>query len=109
MRAGRQRHAWQTAVRHRVTGRLVAWTSLTMTHSVRTGALRSTSVVHPRHRGHGLGLLMKLENLRHALRHEPCLRMVETFNAVDNHPTQRVNLALGFQPVDRSVTWEVLL
>jgi len=80
-----------------------------MTHSVRTGALQSTSVVHPRHRGHGLGLLMKLENLRHALRHEPCLRMVETFNAVDNHPMQRVNLALGFQPVDRSVTWEVLL
>ena len=109
MRAVRQRHAWQTAVRHRDTGRVVAWTSLTMTHSVRAAALQGTTVVHPRHRGHGLGLLMKLENLRYALRHEPRLCTVETLNAVGNRPMHRINLALGFQPVDRVVTWETLL
>lgn len=109
LRAGRQRHAWQTAVRHTPTGRLVAWTVLSMAHSIPDNALQGVTAVHPAHRGQGLGLVVKLENLRHARAHEPHLRTIDTYTTVDNHHMIRINHTIGFRPVDALVTWQLTL
>ncbi|MEU7058100.1 GNAT family N-acetyltransferase [Streptomyces sp. NPDC046197] len=107
MRAGRQRHAWQTGLVACRTGQLVAWTSMTMTHSCPTHALQGTTVVHPAHRGRHLGLLVKRHNLAHALRHERLLRRVDTLNADDNRHMIRINDALGFEAVERRAAWSM--
>lgn len=106
MRAGRQRHSWETGVRD-PTGRLVAWTSLTMTHSVRDHALQGMTVVDPEHRGRGLGALVKLANLAHARRHEPALAVVDTYNDSANEPVLALNRKLGFRHAGDVATWRV--
>jgi predicted N-acyltransferase/GNAT superfamily N-acetyltransferase len=107
MRTGRQRHAWETGVRHDGTGRLVAMSSMTMTHSVADSALQGTTVVHPEHRGRGLGTLAKLANLAHAVEHEPALRTVDTYNEATNEPVLALNRKLHLRHVDDVVTWRV--
>jgi hypothetical protein len=51
------------------------------------------------HRGHRLGVRLKLENLRLAMQTFPEARWHDTFNADSNEPMLAVNVALGFQPV----------
>lgn len=58
------------------------------------------------HRGHGLGMLLKLANLA-ALRdlRGPGQRVI-TFNAEENRPMLNVNEAVGFAPVRRTGIWQ---
>jgi uncharacterized protein len=105
MRAGRQRHTWETGVWHRASGALVAWSSLTMTHSVRDRATQGMTVVDPDHRRRGLGRLVKQANIAHAAGHEPDLALVDTYNAATNTPVVNLNLALGYRRIDELVTW----
>lgn len=54
------------------------------------------TVVLTGHRGHGLGLAMKAENLRRLAADYPAVRQVKTSTAVDNEHMLRVNRQLGF-------------
>lgn len=105
MRVGRGRRAYHTGVVHQASGRLVGYTSISKTTGNPEYALQGMTVVHTAHRGHGLGLVVKLANLRHALDGEPALRVLETTNAADNAAMIAVNAAMGFRPVDRWVMW----
>ncbi|MFI1483844.1 GNAT family N-acetyltransferase [Streptomyces sp. NPDC020747] len=105
MRVGRGRRAHHTGVVHEASGRLAGYTSVSKTTGNPAYALQGMTVVHREHRGHGLGLLLKLANLEHVLRHEPAVRLLETANAEDNHPMIAVNAAMGFEPYDRWVFW----
>lgn len=53
------------------------------------------------HRGHRLGLALKLTNLRAVQDSHPDARVVHTWNAEVNTPTVAVNEAMGFRAVER--------
>lgn len=59
-----------------------------------------TLVAHE-HRGHRLGLAVKVANLRHLQEHHPDLRLLVTFNAAVNDHMIGINEQLGFRPVER--------
>ncbi len=64
------------------------------------------TLVLPAHRGHRLGMAVKVANLREAQRAHPEAREVHTHNAVQNGPMVAVNDALGFVPVEQVGEWQ---
>jgi GNAT superfamily N-acetyltransferase len=109
MMAGRGLKSYVSAARHRDSGRLVGVTRVVVSADVREHGDQWETIVLPEHRGHRLGMLLKVENLRLARRHEPAMRWVDTFNADSNAPMLRVNVAMGFRPVRRWSQWELTL
>ncbi|MFF9687593.1 GNAT family N-acetyltransferase [Streptomyces sp. NPDC014623] len=106
MRVGRGRRAYHVGAVHEETGELAGFTSVSKTTGNPQHALQGMTVVAPAHRGHGLGLLLKLANLAHVREYEPRVRLIETANADDNHPMIALNEAMGFSPQERWVSWE---
>jgi len=88
------------------TGRLVAWTMLIFDVGQFVHAWQGTTIVDPDHRGHGLGLVVKLANLRLARAEQPELRTIDTWNAAENLHMIAINEALGFTQIDRWVNWQ---
>ncbi|MER7417865.1 GNAT family N-acetyltransferase [Micromonospora peucetia] len=105
----RGRRGHHTAVRHEASGRVVAWTLLEVGASADWHAFQQITIVDPEHRGHRLGLLAKVENLRHLLAHEPAVRAIDTFNAAENGHMVRINEQLGFRPVDGWTGWQLTI
>ena len=87
--------------------RLVAFTEAS-TCVVQDGfASQGDTLVAPAHRGHRLGLWVKLANLDLLLREHPEVRAIDTFNADDNRWMIAVNEQMGFRPLHRQVDWEL--
>lgn len=104
----RARHGsrpFSSAMRHDATGRVVAWSSLSQEYSNHDHAWQGITLVHPAHRGHRLGTIVKIENLRYARRHLPRLRYIDTWNAAVNEHMIAINEAVGFRPVDGWHNW----
>lgn len=91
--------------RHRATGRLVAYTSLWIRSGKEDVADQDDTLVLPEHRGHSLGLLIKLANLRAYRERFPTARKIVTFNAEENQHMLAINEALGFQPAGYDGEW----
>jgi RimJ/RimL family protein N-acetyltransferase len=87
-------------------GRLVALTALGFERSSPWHAWQWITIVDPEHRGHRLGMVVKLENLRHAREHEPDLRVIDTGNAAVNDHMISINEAIGFRAVDAETHWQ---
>jgi len=98
-----------TAARHDATGEVIAWTTLGFFGDTEDHAWQLITVVRPDHRGHRLGAVVKLENLRYAQRRLPALRTVDTCNATVNDHMVAINDLMGFQPVDLMVGWQLHL
>ena len=81
----------------RATGELVGFSSLFVGSAVVVN--QHDTVVLAGHRGHGLGLLMKLVNLVELREHHPRHTRVVTWNAEENRYMLDVNEALGFRQV----------
>ena len=97
---------YRVVARHRETGALAGHTMVEVAaDSPWNGGQFDTSVL-PAHRGHRLGLLLKLEMLYWLRDEEPQLRTILTGNAADNSHMIRVNEALGYQVVIRTLTWQ---
>lgn len=64
-------------------------------------AFQDATLVVPAHRGHRLGLRLKLLNQLALVEHFPHVRTIETGNAGDNDHMNAVNEQLGFRPVGR--------
>jgi GNAT superfamily N-acetyltransferase len=109
MIAGRGMRQYTSVARHEATGELVGSTTLTRLATLPDHVDQWETIVLEEHRGHRLGLLLKIENLRFAQREETLLRFVDTVNADSNAPMLRVNLALGFEPVRAWAEWELTL
>ena len=78
--AARPRHRrYHAGVEHVATGRLVAWTTLAGTGRHPDALWQHITIVEPRHRGHRLGMIVKMENLRHAREHRPQLTAIDTW------------------------------
>jgi hypothetical protein len=58
------------------------------------------------HRGHRLGMLVKVANLRQAQERWPSVRSVLTWNASENQHMLSINIALGFKPAGYEGEWQ---
>jgi GNAT superfamily N-acetyltransferase len=109
MRAGRARHAHHVGAIHVATGMLVGYTNITTVEANREHLFQGMTVVHHAHRGHGLGLALKLTNLANARRARPTARFVDTTNSEANEPMTALNTAMGYHPSGRLTTWRLPL
>jgi len=93
------------AARERSTVELGGFSTLILPLSGATARQHDTLVTKP-HRGHGLGMLMKLDNLVRLRELRPELVRVVTWNAEENRPMLAVNEASGFAPVAYEAQWQ---
>ncbi|WP_229052604.1 GNAT family N-acetyltransferase [Aeromicrobium sp. Leaf350] len=90
---------------HRPSGRLVGITEIEVPADDRP-AFQEDTLVLPEHRGHALGLRLKVRNLHELRRHAPGTSTVLTFNAEENRPMLTVNEAMGFRAMAHEGSWE---
>ena len=105
--AARIRHLEQTmaehqltcyaiAARHDATGELVALTEMLIEAETPDWAFQQITAVLAAHRGHRLGLLVKVAMLEQLLSREPAVRYIQTGNAGANAHMIAINEQLGF-------------
>ncbi|ROQ64123.1 acetyltransferase (GNAT) family protein [Rathayibacter sp. PhB152] len=70
-------------------------------------ALWGATLVQPAHRGHRLGMLLKLDALEHLAAADPDCRAVYTWNAEENRPMLAVNEAVGFRAIAVEGQWRL--
>ncbi|MBJ7359107.1 GNAT family N-acetyltransferase [Nocardioides sp.] len=83
-------------------GTVVAYTNFGVNNEGSPRAYQWGTLVRPEHRGHRLGIAVKVANLRQLQRERPDLGQVVTWNAEVNSHMVGVNEAIGFVPVERS-------
>jgi GNAT superfamily N-acetyltransferase len=105
----RDRKRVGTAARDEVAGRLVGFTDIGVSTVRPEVGYQWDTIVSREHRGHSLGLLVKLANLRLLREVSPQTRYLNTWNAEDNAPMVAVNDALGFRPVEVMQEWQLEL
>ncbi|WP_339573758.1 GNAT family N-acetyltransferase [Pseudokineococcus basanitobsidens] len=99
------RRTW-TALARRDDGVVAAYSVLQRSDHEPDVLRQEDTLVLPEHRGHRLGLLLKLATLDAALAEGRAqgwssgLRLVRTWNAASNGPMVAVNEAMGFRPVE---------
>jgi len=99
------RQALVTAALHRPSGHLAGFTELSVPADPARAVSQEDTLVLREHRGHRLGMLMKLANLRQLAQEHPEQRAVTTFNAEENRYMLDVNEALGFTPMGYEGAW----
>lgn len=90
-------------------GTCVATTELFVNQVASWRALQGGTLVLPGHRGHRLGLALKLVNLRAVRERYPDCRHVFTVVAGVNAPMNAVNELLGFRDVERALEMQLRL
>ncbi len=81
-------------------GRLAGHTQLAFSRHRPHRASQWDTLVVRAHRGHRLGLALKVANLRALAAAQPQVERVDTWNAEQNGPMISVNEALGFEIVE---------
>jgi len=93
------------AVEHVPSGRLVGFTVLSLPSDPSRSVGQFDTLVLRDHRGHGLGMLLKVANLAALQEHHAGYPSVITFNAEENRHMLRVNEDLGFVPIGYEGAW----
>lgn len=93
------------AVEHLPSGRLVGFTVLSVPRQSHRAVGQYATLVLREHRGHRLGMLLKVANLAHLERVAPGHPSVITFNAEENRHMLDVNEAVGFVPLSNESAW----
>jgi GNAT superfamily N-acetyltransferase len=78
-------------------GRLAGYSEIAVTE-VEWAAHTWNTLVLPEHRGHALGLRIKIAGLALLRRHRPAVRRLTTWNAASNRHMIAINERLGFRP-----------
>ncbi|AWB95789.1 GNAT family N-acetyltransferase [Agromyces badenianii] len=86
-------------------GSVAAYTELSLP-SNSTAAFQWDTIVLGPHRGHGLGMLLKLANLVHLGETTPDRTDIYTWNADENDHMLAINIALGFTLRGMSAEWQ---
>jgi GNAT superfamily N-acetyltransferase len=118
--AARIRHSEQTmaehkltgyaiAARHDATGELVALTEMITEADTPDWAFQQVTAVLSAHRGHRLGLLVKVAMLELLLAREPAVRLIQTSNAGANAHMIAINEQLGFTVSGTGRDWELTI
>jgi GNAT superfamily N-acetyltransferase len=89
-----------------VTGDLVALTNLTWIDEPGRPVVQDATCVLAAHRGHRLGLWVKLANLAELGRLRPDAPYVQTVNAAENGPMRAINDALGFRLIGAAAAFQ---
>jgi GNAT superfamily N-acetyltransferase len=116
--AERLRHAEQTqaeygitsysvAARDEATGRFAALTEVITEKETPDWGFQQITAVLPDHRGHRLGLLVKIEMLDWLTKHDPNVRHIQTGNAGLNDHMIAINEQLGFTVLNVYRSWEL--
>jgi len=96
-----------TAVaQHLASGNLVGYTDLIVPPNRARPAGQEDTLVLREHRGHRLGMLLKIENILQLQRLYPSVPRITTFNAEENRPMLDVNEAIGFRPFCYEGAWK---
>jgi GNAT superfamily N-acetyltransferase len=98
-----------TAARHDPSGQIVALTDIGFVAVDPYVAYQWATIVLPSHRGHRLGMRVKLANLEFLRSSRPRIRMLNTWNAGINDHMVGINEAIGFRPVERWREWQLEL
>jgi GNAT superfamily N-acetyltransferase len=99
------RLTFTTAVEHRSTGRLVGFSDLFVPPQERRSVAQWSTLVLREHRGHALGMLLKVANLQHLELQKPGHPSIITFNAEENRHMLDVNEAVGFVAIGNESAW----
>jgi GNAT superfamily N-acetyltransferase len=91
----------------RASGRLVAYTDIGVSLIQPVVGYQWDTIVDPGHRGHRLGLLVKIANLRELRRVSPTTASIQTWNADSNEHMVAINDELGFRPAEYSKQWQL--
>lgn len=103
--AGRARMT--TAARHDGSARIVACSDLVTAAAQPTLASQWSTIVVGEHRGHRLGMLIKLANLQFLRTRRPQVRYINTWNAAVNSHMVSINEAMGYRAVERWREWQL--
>jgi GNAT superfamily N-acetyltransferase len=95
------------AARHDGTGELAAITQLCTDDGTPDWAFQQLTAVAKEHRGHRLGLLVKVANMEALTRDEPGARRILTGNAGANQHMIAINEQLGFRVSDQYRHWSL--
>jgi RimJ/RimL family protein N-acetyltransferase len=98
---------YSVAARHHRTGELVALTDLEVDPQMPEWGYQGLTVVARPHRGHRLGLLVKVAMLELLAGREPQLERIITGNADVNEHMIAINTELGYQVLDHWLSWEL--
>jgi len=94
---GRGDRVYRVIARHRTTGEVGGHT-VVLTHPLQPEiGVQGDTAVARHHRGHRLGLLLKIDMMHWLAEVEPQLKIIETWNNVDNNFMINVNEALGYR------------
>jgi GNAT superfamily N-acetyltransferase len=108
-REGRGDQSYRVIARHRETGEIGGHTNVMISPHRRTVGFQGDTAVARAHRGHRLGLLVKIDMMRWLAQAEPQLEVLETWNHADNTFMIRVNEALGYRLSQVYATYELTL
>ena len=94
------------AAEHVPSGELVGFTQLMVARDATRPVDQDDTIVLKEHRGHRLGMLLKIANIRQLEEVAPGHPSIITFNAEENRPMLDVNEAVGFLPVGYEAAWQ---
>jgi GNAT superfamily N-acetyltransferase len=98
---------YTVAARHDQSGDLAALTQLCLDPGLPDWAFQMLTAVARPHRGHRLGLLVKVVMQQLLAEREPGVRRVMTLNSDSNTHMIAVNEQLGYQVTDTFLSWEL--
>jgi GNAT superfamily N-acetyltransferase len=90
----------------RATGNLAGFTQLSVPTDRTQPVRQQSTLVLREHRGHRLGLLMKLANIRQLQEYSPESPSIVAGNAEDNRHMLSVNETIGFVPIAYGGAWK---
>ncbi|TDD51528.1 N-acetyltransferase [Kribbella antibiotica] len=99
------KHSWVTAA-IAPDGTLAGHTALFRPTHDSINAFQSGTLVAPAHRGHRLGLALKVANHLELQRTHTEPRVLHTWNAEQNTAMNAVNARLGYRPVELTEEWQ---
>ena len=103
-----QRTRWYSvAAMHDESGEMAGLTQVNVDPDVAGWAFQEMTAVTRPHRGHRLGLLIKVAMLARLAAEEPGIRQIMTFNAVQNEHMIGVNAELGHRVSDYFQSFEI--
>ncbi|WP_215452233.1 GNAT family N-acetyltransferase [Streptomyces sp. ATCC 21386] len=97
---------YTVAAVHTSSGTIVGFSELVLPGDGKGEGQHYGTAVLPEHRGHGLGLRMKAEAIRHAHALAPDLALL-TDTAEENLPMRQVNEALGYRPTHTAIEYQL--
>ncbi len=97
------------AVEHVPTGHLVGYSELSVPPETHRPISQGDTIVMREHRGHRLGMLLKLGGIARVQEAHPGRPSIITFNAEENRHMLDVNEAVGFVPVAYEGAWKKVL